>query len=195
LRARSAALLTLALWAAAGAGCRYGTSGGMIGEMMGGDLTLTDAQQVIADMKLGPSELRVIGGVERSNRTYRVGEPIGLTAQVSKDANVAVLRVLPNGTTTLIFPNKEQAAAQVSANAIVRMSGGAAEKPGIVLFEFIAAKSGDSFLFDKKRAEAGNRAELGATTRALVKEIPQSLKPGPSRETAAAHLAVRVEAP
>jgi len=195
LRARSAALVALALWAAVGAGCRYGTGGGMIREMMGGDLTLTDAQQVIAEMKLGPSELRVIGGVERGDRTYRVGEPIGLTAQVSKDANLAVLRVLPNGTTTLIFPNKEHASAALSANGVVRVAGGAAEKPGTVLFEFIATKSGDSFLFDKKRAEAGNRAELGATTRALVKEILQSLKPGPGRETAAAHLAVRVEAP
>jgi Domain of unknown function (DUF4384) len=192
LRARSAALLTLILWAAVGAGCRYGTGGGMIGEMMG-ELTLTDAQQVIAGMKLGASELAVIGGVERGNRTYRVGEPIGLTAQVTKDANLAVLRVLPNGTTTLIFPSKEQAEASVSANAVVRLSGGAMEKPGIVLFEFIAAKSADSFLFDKKRAEAGNRAELGATTRALAKEILQSLKPGPGRETAAAHIAVRVE--
>ena len=82
MRARSAALVALALWAAVGAGCRYGTGGGMIGEMMGGEPTLTDAQQVIADMKLGPSELRVIGGVERGDRTYRVGEPIGLTAQV-----------------------------------------------------------------------------------------------------------------
>ena len=195
MRARSAALLTLALWAAVGAGCRYGTGGGMIGEMMGGEPTLTDAQQVIADMKLGPSELGVIGGVERGNRTYRVAEPIGLTAQVSKDANLAVLRVLPNGATTLIFPNKDHAAAEVKANGIVRLSGGAAEKPGTVLFEFIAAKSGDSFLFDKKRAEAGNRAELGATTRALAKEIIQSLKPGPGRETAAAPLAVRVEGP
>src|SRR3954449_10691664 len=105
----------------------------MIGEMMGGDLALTDAQQVIAEMKLGPSELRVIGGVERGNRTYRVGEPIGVTAQGSKDAHLAVLRVLPNGTTTLIFPNKEQTSAELSANAVLRLPGGAAEKPGTVL--------------------------------------------------------------
>lgn len=112
MRARSAALLTLALWAAVGAGCRYGTGGGMIGEMMGGEPMLTDAQQVIADMKLGPSELEVGGALEGGIRTYRVGEPIGLTAQVSKNANLAVLRVLPNGATTLIFPNKEHAAAE-----------------------------------------------------------------------------------
>lgn len=81
----------------------------------------------------------------------------------------------------------------MKANTVVRLSGGMAEKPGVVLFEFIAAKSGDSFLFDKKRAEAGNRTELGATTRALAKEILQSLKPGTGRETAAAHVAVKVE--
>jgi hypothetical protein len=33
------------------------------------------------------------------------------------------------------------------------------------------------------------------TTRALAKEIMLSLKPGPGRDTAGAHLAVRIEAP
>lgn len=176
----------LALWAAAGAGC------GAIG---GAGFELTDAQQVIADMKLGPSELRVVGGVDRADRTYRVGEPIALTLQVNNPAKAAVLRVLANGTTTQLFPSKEQPAAEVAANAVVRVAGGVLDKPGIVLFEFVAAGAGDSFLFDKKRAEESTHAELGTTTRALAKEIAQSLKPGPGRDTAAAHLAVRVEAP
>ena len=188
---RTAALLALLFWAATGVGCCSG-SGGMIGEMMSGELPLTDAQQVIADMKLGPSELRVTSNVDRADRTFKVGEPIGLTAQVNKDAHLAVLRVLPNGMTTLVYPNREHASAEVKADSVVRVTGAVPEKPGIVLFEFIAAKSGDAFLFDKSRAEAGNRAELGATTRSLAKEITQSLKPGPSRDTAAAQVAVRV---
>jgi Domain of unknown function (DUF4384) len=183
---RPIAVAALALWATAGAGC---------GGIGGGGFELTDAQQVIANMKLGPSELRVVGGVGRADRTYRIGEPIALTLQVNKDAKAAVLRVLANGTTTLLFPSKEQPAAEVAANAIVRVAGGALDKPGIVLFEFVAAGSGDSFLFDQTRAEEGTHAELGTTTRSLAKEIPQSLKPGPGRDTAAAHLAVRVEAP
>jgi len=146
-------------------------------------------------MKLGPSELRIIGAVDHADRTYRVGESIGLTAQVNKEANLAVLRVSPNGATTLLFPNKEHPSAEVPANTAVKLSGGAIDKPGTVLFEFIGAKSGDSFLFDKKRAEEGTHAELGATTRALVKDILMSLKPGAARETAAARLILRIEAP
>lgn len=182
---RTAALAGLALWAAAGAGC------GVVGD----SFALTDAQQVIADMRLGTSELRVIGAVDHADRAYRVGEPIGLNAEVNKDANLAVLRVMQNGATTLLFPNKEHPSAEVPADTAVKIGGGAIDKPGTVLFEFIAAKSGDSFLFDKKRAEEGTHAELGTTTRALAKEVLTSLKPGPSRETAAAWIVVRVEAP
>jgi uncharacterized protein DUF4384 len=192
LKRRGARLAALALWAAAGAGCQ---TGGRISEMVGGGLSLTDAQQVVADMKLGPSDLRIIGGVDHADRTYRVGEPIGLTAQLNKDAHLAVLRVLANGATTLLFPNREHPSAETPANTAIGIGGGAVEKPGVVLFEFVAAKSGDSFLFDKKRAEEGTHADLGATTRALAKDILMSLKPGPGRETAAAHIAVRVEPP
>ena len=180
---RDATLAALILWAAAGAGC------GVVGD----SFKLTDAQRVIADMKLGASEQRVTGAVDHADRTYRVGEPIALTAEVNNTANVAVLRVMPNGATTLLFPNKEQPSAEVPANTAVKVGGGALDKPGVVLFEFIAAKSGDSFLFDKKRAEEGTHAELGATTRALSKEILMSLKPGPARDTAAANIAVHVE--
>ena len=185
MRARAGAFAALLFGAAAGSGC------GVVRD----SFELTDAQQVIADMKLGPSELRIAGAADHADRTYRIGEPIGLTAEVNNAANVAVLRVLPNGATTVLFPNKEHPSAEVPANTAVKVSGGGIDKSGTVLFELLAAKSGDSFLFDKKRAEEGTHAELGATTRALAKEILMSLKPGPGRDTAAAHLVVRVEPP
>jgi hypothetical protein len=185
LRARAGAFAALLFGAAAGTGC------GVVGD----SFELTDAQQVIADMKLGPSELRIVRGVDHADHSYKVGESIGLTAELNKDANIAVLRVLPNGATTLLFPNKGHTSAEVPASTVIKLSGGAVDKPGTVLFEFIAAKSADSFLFDKKRAEEGTHAELGATTRALAKDILMSLKPGPGRETAAANIVVRVDAP
>ena len=181
---RGIASLALALLAAVGVGC------GVVGD----SFELTDAQKVIADMKLGGSEVRVVGAVDRADSIYRVGQPIALTLQVDKNANAAVLRVLSNGTTTLLFPNKEHPSAEVAADTAVPVTA-IADSPGTVLFEFIAASRADSFLFDRKRAETGTRAELGATTRAIAREIMTSLKPGPGRETAAAHVAVRVEAP
>lgn len=185
------AALALAGWLAAGTACGVG----------GGGDRLSDAEQVIADMKIGPSGLTITGGVDRADRAYRVGEPITLSAEVNRVAYVAVLRVLPNGTTTLVFPNKAQPGARVAANSPLRIPvpGVAtrltAEAPGVVLFEFIASANGSSWLFGRKPQGAADFAELGTTTRALAKDIVDSLKPGPGRDTAAASVTVRVAAP
>jgi hypothetical protein len=181
------ARVLIAVWAAAGAAC------GVIGTSE----TLSDAQEVIATMKIAPSELkegdlRVTGTVDHADRVYRVGEPIALSVEVNRAAYVAVLRVMPNGATTLIFPNRGQARAQVLANAPLGPVIIAADKPGVALFEFVASARGDSWLFNRKPAAPAEFAELGTTTRALAKDIVLSLKVGHGRDTAAAHLTVRV---
>jgi hypothetical protein len=183
-----AALAGLILWAAAGVGC---------GVLQGDQLT--DAQQVIADLKPGPSDLKIVGRVEQADRHYRTGEPIALSFEVNKPAYVAVLRVLPNGVTTRLFPNKIQSSAQVAANTIVRVpQTGApltitAGKPGVVLFELIAAASGESWLFTRKPTGAADFVELGATTRAVAKDLALSLKLGRGAEAATAKLTARIE--
>jgi len=186
-----AALALSALWALAACGVIGGTA-------------LTDAQQVIADMKIGPAHptgtnLKITGTVDHADRRYRVGEPISLSVEVSKAAFVAVLRVLPNGVTTLIFPNRERAMAQVPANSPLRIpEPGArltitADKPGVVLFEFLAARGGRSWLFNRKPEGAADFAELGTTTHVLAKDIVQSLGAGRGGDAAAMHLTVRAE--
>jgi len=193
--ARRHARAALVLAALVDAGC------GVIG---GGD-TLSDAQQVIADLKIGPAEatgtdLAIVGAVDHEDRRYRVGEPIVLTAQVNKAAFVAVLRVMPNGAATLILPNRGQAATQVPANSPLRIPPpGAsfeitADKPGVVLFEFIASSRGDSWLFNRKPAGTSDFAEFGTTTRALAKDAAASLKIGNGSDTAFSHLTVRAAA-
>jgi hypothetical protein len=182
---RRAAVAALGLWAAAGTGC---------GVLQGDQLT--DAQQVIADLKTGASELKIVGRVEQADRHYRTGEAIVLAFEVNKPAYVAVLRVLPNGVTTRLFPNKIQSSAQIAANTIVRVPQTvAAAKPGIILFEFIAAASGESWLFTRKPTGAADFVELGATTRAVAKDIAQSLKLGHGADVAVAKLTARVEEP
>jgi Lhr-like helicase len=114
-------LAALALWAAAGTACA----------VIGNGATLTDAQQVIAAMKIGPSDqkaadlkgadLQIVGALDRADRSYRVGEPVTLSVQVNKAAYVAVLRVMPNGATTLVFPNSRQATARVPADTPLRI--------------------------------------------------------------------------
>ncbi len=187
------ARVALALWTTAGAAC------GVIGDSE----RLTDAQQVIADMKIGPADqpgadLKIVGAVDHADRRYRVGEPIALSVQVNQPAYVAVLRVMPNGTTTLIFPNGRHASARIAANSPLRIpeTGDklniAAEQPGIALFEFVAATRGDSWLFNRKSQPASDFVELGATTHALAKDIVLSLRASHGADTAASHLALQV---
>lgn len=192
------AVVGAVVWAVAGTAC------GVIGD----NDTLTDAQQVIAAMKIGVpdlpgaeqpgADLQIVGTADHADRSYRVGEPVTLSVEVNKAAYVAVLRVMPNGATTLVFPNRRQATARIPANAPLRIPGpGAppritADKPGVVLFEFVASTRGDSWLFNRTPQEPADFAELGTTTRALARDIVVSLKVGHGTDTAAAHLALRV---
>jgi hypothetical protein len=181
--------------------------------VIGGGEALTDAQQVIAAIKIGASDqtgadrrgadltgagLKIVGAVDHADRLYRVGEPVTLSVQVNKAAYVAVLRVMPNGATTLVFPNSRQATARLPAGTLLRIpEPGAplritADKPGVVLFEFVASNRGDAWLFNRKPQQSADFAELGTTTRALAKDIVLSLRVGHGSDTAASHLTVRV---
>lgn len=193
MNGRRAARVALALWAVAGAAC------GVIGHSE----ALTDAQEVIADMKIGPTvpegvDLAIIGAVDHADRGYRVGEPIALSVEVNQPAYVAVLRVMSDGTTTLIFPNRRHPSAQLAANAPLHLPEPGepatitADKPGVALFEFIASIRGDSWLFKRKPPDGADFAELGTTTRTLAKDILTSLRVGHGAGTAAAHLAAQV---
>jgi hypothetical protein len=105
---------------------------------------------------------------------------------------------MPNGATTLVFPNRRQATSRVPADSLLRIpEPGAplkitADKPGVVLLEFVASNRGDSWLFNRKPEEPADFAELGATTRALAKDIVLSVRAGQGSGTAASHLALRV---
>jgi uncharacterized protein DUF4384 len=198
LSGRRPLLAALALLAGAGAAC----------SVIGDKDTLTDAQQVIAAMKIGASDqkegdpqgagLKIVGAIGHADRSYRLGEPIALSVQVNQAAYVAVLRVMPNGATTLLFPNRRQATARVPADSMLRIpEPGAplkitADKPGVVLLEFVASNRGDSWLFNRKPQEAADFAELGTTTHALAKDIALSLRAGHGADSAASHLALRV---
>jgi len=159
---------------------------------------LTDAQEAIADARFNSGELTIAGLVDHADTTYRTGEPIILSVTVSKDAGVAILRVLSNGTTTLLFPNKVRAEAAVAANRSLTVPSAGdqvaivAGKPGVELFEFIASTAKDSWLFKRAPTEGEDFAELGTTTRALAKWIATSLKVGHGPETAAIYVTVRV---
>ena len=187
------ARVALALWAAAGAAC------GVVGDSE----RLTDAQQVVADMKIGPSDqqrggLTIVGAVDHADHRYHVGEPINLSIQVNQAAYVAVLRVISNGATTLVFPNRRHTSALLAANVPLHLPDPgapamiAAETPGVALFEFVAATRGDSWLFNRKPLGAADFSELGTTTRTLAKDILLSLRVGHGTETAVSHLALRV---
>jgi hypothetical protein len=186
-------LLFVATLAASVAGCdaAYKT------DLMRKDV-LTDAQQVIADARLNGGDLSVQGSVDRPDTTYDPGQPITLSVKTSKDAYVAILRVLPNGDTAIVFPNRAHRDAKVAANAMLTVPAAgeqlkiATDKPGIVLFEFIASTAGISWLFHRAPEDGSDFANLGVTTRDIAKDLVSTLKVGGGAATAAMHLTVRI---
>jgi hypothetical protein len=174
--------------------------------------TLSDAQQVIASLQFPPGELHVIGGVgSRSgggggggSGAYRPGDPIALSVEVSRAAYVAVLQVTRAGDTTQVFPSRPHpdgflAAAAEAPPPPLRISVPAPALPGsdgaggVVIYEFIAATNGRSWLFHPQPAAGADFTFLGPTTRALAREIRTSLRPGSGSAAAAtAFVTVRI---
>jgi len=158
---------------------------------------LTDAQQVVADAKLDHGDMTIVGSVDRSDTTYDPGQPITLSVKTSKKAYVTILRVTANGETTIVFPNRGHRNAAVPANTVLTVPAPddavkiAADKPGIVLFEFIASNAGDAWPFARAPDDGSDFADLGGTTRNIVKDLLNGLKVG-AHDTAASHLTVRV---
>jgi hypothetical protein len=159
---------------------------------------LSDAQQVIADAKLNGGDLSIEGSVDRSDTTYDPGQPITLSVKTSKDAFVTILRVLPNGDTAIVFPNRAHRDAKVAANTMLTVPAAgeqvkiAVDKPGIVLFEFIASTAGTSWLFHRAPDDGSDFADLGVTTRDIAKDLVSTLKVGGAASTAAMYLTVRI---
>jgi hypothetical protein len=159
--------------------------------------TLTDAQQVIADAKLDHGDMTIVGSVDRADTTYDPGQPITLSVKTSKNAYVAILRIAASGDTTIVFPNRGRRNAAVPANTVLTVPAPddavkiAADKPGIVLFEFIASNSGDAWPFTRPPDDGSDFAGLGGTTRNIVRDLLNGLKIG-SHDTAASHLTVRI---
>jgi hypothetical protein len=159
---------------------------------------LTDAQQAIADTKINHGDMTIEASVDRADALYDPGQPITLSVRVSKNAYVAILRVLANGDTAIVFPNRARREAAVAANTMLTVpgSGGvvkiAVDKPGTVLFEFIASTSGDSWLFKRTPDNGSDFADLGVTTRNIAKDVLTSLKIGGTAPTVATYLTVRI---
>jgi hypothetical protein len=190
---RGRRLLLVIAVAAAAAGCDVAHKT----DLMRKD-TLTDAQQVIADARLNGGDLSIQGSVDRPDTTYDPGQPITLTVKTSKDASVAILRVLPSGDAAIVFPNRAHRDAKVAVNTIltipapgeqVKITG---DKPGIVLFEFIASTAGTSWLFKRAPDDGSDFADLGTTTRDIAKDLVSTLKVGGAAPTAAMYLTVRI---
>jgi len=159
---------------------------------------LTDAQQVIADTKINAGAMTIEGSVDRADTSYQVGQPVTLRVKTSKDAHVAILSVRANGSTTILFPNRQHPKSDIAADAVLSVPAAddavsiKADAPGIVLFEFIASTKGDSWLFNRAADKGSDFADLGGTTRGLAKHITDSLKINRGPETAATYLTVRV---
>ncbi len=159
---------------------------------------LSDAQQAIADTKINAGEMTIAAHADRADTTYDLDQPIALSVKVSKNAHVAILSVLPSGTTILLFPNRKHPKADVAADTVLTVPGPddpvsiKASPSGVLLFEFIASTAGDSWLYHRAPDKDSDFAAIGATTRSIAKYIVESLKVNKGPETAATYLTVRV---
>jgi hypothetical protein len=186
-------LLLAAAVAATAAGCAvaYRT------DIMRKDVR-TDAQNAIADTEFDHGGLTIKVSSDRPDTTYDPGQPITLSVETDKNAYVAILRVLPNGDTTIVFPNRLQRNAAVAANTVLSVPNPhdavtiTADKPGIVMFEVIASTSGASWMFNRAPDNGADFADLGVSTRTIAKDLMSSLKVGGPADTAGSHLTVRI---
>ena len=117
--------------------------------------------------------------------------------KTNKDASVAILRVLPSGETVLVFPNRAHRDAGIKANTVLMVPAQgeavkiAGDKPGTVLFKFIASTAGNAWIFKRAPDEGSDFANLGVTTRNIAKDLTSALKPG-NGATAASQVTVRI---
>jgi hypothetical protein len=162
---------------------------------LSGAPSLDDAQQVVAALKFpgsgAPSDLTVTGNFDRPDGGYSTGAPIAITVTASEPASIAVLRVLHNGETTIVFPNKTQPDAH-AANGTIRVTIPAGPE-GAELFEFLAAANGGSaWIFTRKPAAPSDYADLGSTTRAIITDLQTTFKGAPHGTVAVSHGAISV---
>jgi len=159
---------------------------------------LTDAQKVIADAKFNQGDMTIAASVDRQDTTYDPGQPINLSVTTSKDTFVAILRILPSGDTAIVFPNRGQRIAWATANTPLTVPRAldavtiAADKPGVVLFEFIASTYGQAWLFTRAPDDGSDFVDLGVTTREIAKDLTSTLKFGTTHAVAATYLTVRI---
>ena len=65
--------------------------------------------------------LDVVAWVDHATNTYAQGEQVRVFVQTNKDAYVTVLNVGPDGSTTVLFPNRYQADNRVRANTVTEV--------------------------------------------------------------------------
>jgi hypothetical protein len=176
------------------AGCGVAQHSGILGT----DIVRTDAQNAIADAKFDHGDLTITVSSDRENKTYDPGQPITLTIETNKNAYVAILRVLENGDTTIVFPNRAHRDAAIAAHTALTVPGPheavkiTADKPGVVMFEVLASTSGTSWLFKRAPDDGSDFANLGVSSRNIAKELASTLKVGGPAETAGVHQTVRI---
>ena len=107
----------LGLTAALGAGSAAGAQE---------ERVLTVEQTAIQAVQAPPAvsasnPLDVVAWVDHATNTYAQGEQVRVFVQTNKDAYVTVLNVGPDGSTTVLFPNRYQTDNRVRANTVTEV--------------------------------------------------------------------------
>ncbi len=107
-------------------GAALGIIGNVGGALAQEERLLTVEQTAVQAVQAPPpasaaNPLDVVAWVDHANNTYAQGEQVRVFVQTNKDAWVTVLNVGPDGSTTMLFPNRYQADNRVRANTVTEV--------------------------------------------------------------------------
>ena len=89
-----------------------------------GDPHLSPFQQSVVDVAASAGDALVIATLDRADPVYAVGEVVGLTVTLGRAGYLTVLNVVPDGSTTVLFPKASDADGYVPANTALAIPGG-----------------------------------------------------------------------
>ena len=122
--------------------------------------------------------LDVVAWVDHATNTYAQGEQVRVFVQTNKDAYVTVLNVGPDGSTTVLFPNRYQADNRVRANTVTEVPDPASRAriavsgmTGAELIKVIATSHPTPLFRTAELAEAG----VFSTIRQRTQETARNL--------------------
>ena len=88
------------------------------------DRQLSLVQQSVVDVAASTGDALITATLDRPDPVYAIGDVVGLTVTLGRAGYLTVLNVVPDGSTTVLFPKASDADGYVPANTALSIPGG-----------------------------------------------------------------------